>query len=117
MAWDSVGNIVNDAALELGLITSASADVYGETNQNIVQLRALLKSLGQRLVRDFKWSHLTKEHTFDTADGVSNYTLPDDFQRIVDGTAWNRTTDLPLVGPLNAQQWQALKGQASSLAV
>lgn len=38
------------------------------------------------------------------------YDLPDDFDRMIDQTGWNRTNRVPLGGPLSAQQWQYLIG-------
>lgn len=114
MAWDTVANIITDVAVELGLETEAISDPYAETDQNIVLLRHLLKSLGQTLLRDYSWTHLQEEHTFDTANGTPNYDLPAGLARIVNGTAWNRTQELPLVGPVNAQQWQTLKAGSST---
>jgi hypothetical protein len=42
MAYDTVANLVSDAAIELGIAPNASpiVDPYASTDQNIVQLRA-----------------------------------------------------------------------------
>lgn len=49
--------------------------------------------------------------------GKSDYTLPSDFQRPVDGTFWDRSRYWQMRGPLSPQQWQVYKssviGQAS----
>lgn len=42
---------------------------------------------------------------------ASEYALPDGFSNIIDQTGWNRTTRLPLGGPVSAQVWQYLKGR------
>lgn len=115
MAWPTVADVVNGAGKGLGLFTATVADPLGSSDANILQLVQLVTDLGQDLSRDWSWSHLQKEHTFNTADGTASYALPADFIRFVDQTAWNRTTDLPLLGPVNAQQWQALKGRATSV--
>lgn len=39
------------------------------------------------------------------------YGLPSDWRDMVDQSGWNRTTRLPLGGPLSAQEWQYLKGR------
>lgn len=114
MAWDTAANVLNDAALELGLVTAEVADPYGETGQHWVQLRQLLKAVGQDLARDFAWSHLQTAYTFPTANGQAAYALPSDFSRLVDGTCWNRTQARRLSGPVNAQEWEALQGGAVS---
>jgi len=66
VAYDTVANIVSDAAVELGLGTVS--DVYASTDPNVVQLRTLLKSLGRDLVDGFQWPHLLSEATITTHD-------------------------------------------------
>lgn len=109
MAFDSAANILNDAAVELGLISTDVADPYASTDANIIQLRRLLKGVGQDLARDHQWSHLQKEHTFTTVNGTSEYDLPEDFHRLIDQTQYNRTRQERLDGPLSAQGWQYLQ--------
>ncbi len=38
------------------------------------------------------------------------YNLPDDFDRMIDQTNWDRTNRVPIMGPLSPQQWQYLLG-------
>jgi hypothetical protein len=109
MAWDTALNILNDSAKGLGLISAALTDPFANTNPNIVQLCQLLNDLGQDLLRDYSWSHLRKEYTFSTANGTASYALPTDLARVVDQTAWNRTQQMPMRGPVNGQQWQQLQ--------
>jgi hypothetical protein len=49
--------------------------------------------------------------------GQSDYTLPSDFQRPIDGTLWDRSRYWQMRGPQSPQQWQLYKssviGQAS----
>lgn len=113
MAWESANTVVNDAAVELGLISAPLADVYASDDTNIVQLRALLKTAGQELVRRHSWSHLDATHVFSTTAGVSSYVLPADFARLAHQTAWNRTRRQPLAGPATPQQWQAVLSGAT----
>lgn len=112
--FDTAANIVSNAAIELGLSDEAIADPWASTDQNIVQLRALLTRVGRMLVRARTWSHLTEEHTFNTANGTASYALPTGFERFLHATAWNRNTDWPLGGPLSPAQWQAV--QATTVA-
>lgn len=114
MAFDTVANVISDAAIQLGLASVSISDPYASTDDNILRLNACLKQLGQDLLRDFNWSHLTEEHTFSTVNGTANYDLPTYFGRIVNQTAWNRDKDTPMIGPLSPQKWQALKGGTSA---
>lgn len=118
MEWPTVADTINAAGKGLGLYTTTVANPYSSTDANILQLVQLLSDLGQDLVRDYDWSHLQKEATFDTSDGVDYYyinVIAPSYLRFVDGTAWNRTQSQPLLGPLNAQQWQAAKGRSVSM--
>lgn len=109
MLLDTAGNIVNDAAVELGL--EASSDPFTSTDANHVMLVKLLKSLGRDLWRERSWSHLQREHLFVTVSGTPNYSLPNDFGRMEPQTGWNRTNRLPLGGPMTEQEWQYLKAR------
>lgn len=108
MGFDTSTNIINDAAIQLGLWTEVVSSPYSSSDLLVVQLRSMLKSAGRDLVRDYQWTHLLKEHTFTTVGGQSTYNLPSDFQRILNQTEWNRTTRLPMGGPLTPQGWQFL---------
>lgn len=107
MAWSSAATILNDAAVELGLIAANIADPWAATvsDPNIIQLRTMLKTLGQGYVRDYNWTHLQKTHSFTTVDGLADYDLPSDFGRWVDQTFWNQSTTGPVVGPTSQQEW------------
>lgn len=109
MRLDTASTVLNDALLELGLIAQALADPYLSTDALVVQMRAHLKALGRELLRDYSWSHLQKAYTFSTADGTDNYALPVDYSSLLHSTEWNRSTAVPLSGPLGAQDWQVLK--------
>ncbi len=115
--FTTADNIINDAAVELGLKSADIADPFASTDQNIVQLCRLLKRVGRSLVRARDWTHLTREYTFDTADGTASYAMPSGFNRMKDQTHWNRTTSNMVGPPLNSQQWQEEKARTSSGAV
>lgn len=112
--FDTAKNILNDAALELGLITSALADPFTSTNPAIIKLRQVMKTCGRRLLKLHQWTHLEREHTFATVDGTASYALPTDFGRWIDGTFWNRTQRQPIPGSATPQQWQGLKAVSST---
>lgn len=106
MAWDTAANILNDAAAELGLLTTDLADPYASTDQSIIQLCRFLKGVGQALVDEYDWPHLQKTRTISTVNGVVNYELATDFSHWVDETAWNQATTLPLVGGVSGAVWR-----------
>lgn len=110
--FDTAKNVLNDAALGLGLTSSALTDPYASTDPNVVQLRVMLTEFGQDLLRQHSWTHLQTTHTFVTVDGTATYALPGDFDRLLDQTGWDRTQQFPLAGPINAQGWQLLQAQS-----
>lgn len=112
--FTTADNIINDAAVELGLKTADITDPWASTDQNIIQLIRLLKRVGRFLVRARDWSHLTREYTFPTVASTPSYALPTGFSRVKDATAWNRTTYMPLGGPANGVQWQMMKATTSA---
>ena len=114
MAWDTAANIINDAAVELGLISSDISNPFASTDPNILQLCRLAKGLGQDLLRDYPWTHLQKEATITTSNGDYQYDLPTDFARVVDNTHWSRTDSQSLNGPVGPAGWQYLKGSSVS---
>ena len=107
---DTALNILNRVAAEVGL--TPVADPYASGDAAFVQLTYLINIAGDELAAMYNWEVLRREHSITTAaTDAGNYPLPTDFDRIVDRTAWDRTEDMPLAGPLSAQEWQALKGR------
>lgn len=114
VAFETAEQIINDAATELGLITSDSSDPFASTDQNIIQLCRLITGVGRDLVKVRQWSHLMKRTTQATTQSDNDYDLPADFDRYINGSGWNQTTDRPLCGPVSPQQWEYLQAIASS---
>lgn len=105
--YDTVLQVVQDVAVECGLASPAT--VVGNTDKNVTLMRTLLKSVGRGLVLENAWLQCTLEHTFETTSATS-YTLPADFQTMVDQTGWNRTSKNPIL-PASRQEWQHLKAR------
>jgi hypothetical protein len=109
--YDTVLNVVADAAVECGL--AAPSVVMASTDANVVLLRTLLKRVGRKLALGYEWKQLRVEYTFTTTTATS-YALPADFSRMIDQSAWNRTSDRPGT-PVGAETWQALKATDSGI--
>lgn len=103
--YDTAANIISDVAVEVGL--GAVSDAFASTDANVAQLRSLLKSTGRAMVLRHAWLQQRKEYSF-TTSGSGTYSLPADFQRMVDQSGWNRTNRRPLQ-PASPQEWQYLK--------
>jgi hypothetical protein len=87
--------------------------VAGATDDQARQLFALANRAGQELAdREGPvgcWPELRKEWTQTIGSSVDNYAAPDDLRYFLNTTAWDRTNDWPLMGPINPQVWQVLK--------
>lgn len=57
--------LVTQVTNELGVSTPAS--VAGNTNQDVIQILALMNASGYELLRKHDWRRLTKQHTFTTS--------------------------------------------------
>lgn len=114
MEFGTAAEIINDAAVEVGIggvASGAVPDPYASTDPNTLQLCVMLKSAGREMVKARNWNYLRRECLITTVAGVSNYALPDDFLNMIDQTGWVRTTRLPMAGPVSPQEWQYLKAR------
>lgn len=81
---------------------------YGSSNPTAKTIVALANEEGCDLERIERWQALITEHTFSTADGTSNYPLPDDFRAFANMSQWDRTNMWRLTGPVPPMVWQWL---------
>jgi len=106
----NVNEILNRTAAEVGL--EPVTDPFGDTSQHFTQMRFLLQTVGEELALAHPWEFLVREEqilTLDTDTGI--YPLPDDFMYMLDQTGWERKENVPLFGPLSAQDWTYLLGR------
>lgn len=101
-------SICRDAADEIG-ITRPSA-VVGSSAPEVQKLYRYANRAGKELMKSVVWQVLRAEQTF-TALATETQTsiLPDDFDRFVPETFWDRTNKALLSGPVTATQWAGLK--------
>jgi hypothetical protein len=92
--------------------------VYGSTDPQVLQVMALLEEEGNDLAVRHDWQALTLEasHTsLATEDqGAISTIASNGFRHIKNETIWDRTNSLPIVGPLDDKDWQAIKGLTST---
>jgi hypothetical protein len=107
MGYRTAQQIVSQASSLLGL--GAQATPFTAADANVQQLCAILASAGEDIVREHEWAHLRLQYTFATVPNQDTYSLPASFNRFVNQTQWNKTSRLPLGGPVTPQGWQLLK--------
>jgi hypothetical protein len=91
----------------------ATADVATSTDEAIGRLVYYANQAGAELMWAHDWNHLTKPYSMDIVGDSSTqvekaFDLPDDFANFIDDTHWNRSTQLPALGPVTPQDWQWL---------
>ena len=64
------------------------------------------------LARSYNWQELQKEKTFNTIASTEGYNLPTDFDRFINNTFWNTTTQHPVTMPVTPEEWRILKNQS-----
>jgi hypothetical protein len=107
--FETANALINRAAVEVGL--NADNDPVASPDETYIQMQALLDSLGQELVNLYDWPILVRTLTIDTqADDSGVYDLPDDYDHMINQTAWDMNNTVPVTGPLSPQQWQYLEG-------
>lgn len=92
--------------------------VIGSSDKQITQIRALLEKEGTDLRKRGAWEGITIEVTHTTTatedQGAMTTIAGAGFDYIKNQTIWDRSSALPVIGPLSSQDWQMLKGMAST---
>lgn len=102
--------ICNRVAVEVGL--TPVSDVFASEDPAFLQLTYLLTTAVQELMEMYPWQILTREFQLTTGNGEEGIIdLPADFGYMIDQTGWSRSENVPLVGPLSAQDWTYLLGR------
>ena len=106
--------IVNEAQDTLAL--PRSNVVVSSTDQNVRLLLAVAQQEGRQLMRRYNWQALTTEKTFTSvAQAEQTSAIPTDFDRIVNGSMFNRSQTRRVAGPLSANEWQAQQAITASV--
>ena len=106
----TANEVLNRVSAEVGLLVSQ--DPWAENGGHWVQMKPLLQIAGEELAKLYPWEILVKEHQITTSSSDSgDYPLPDDFLYMINQTGWERNENVPLFGPLSAQDWQYLLGR------
>ena len=91
------------------LQVGSPSGLVASTDNNILLVLQMIERTAQELRNEFAWPELQKEWTFTLATSTASYALPGDINRVLFETLWNRTATWPLLGPLDAVEWQQYK--------
>lgn len=112
----SLLTLIQNTAGRVGITRPTSA--YSSTDQQVIQLVALAQQEGKELAKRHSWQKLTSEKTFTSiAAETQTSAIPDDFDRFVDETFFNRTMKRFVDGPLTPQEWQYHKGVVATTII
>lgn len=75
----------------------------------MILLKAMIEQAAQEIREEYPWPELQREYTFTLATSTDSYVLPGDFNSLLSETLWNRTQNQPLLGPIDAEEWQQYK--------
>ena len=109
----TVLTMIQNVADELGL--SRPSSVISNSTAQVKQLLQVANREGQALAKRGRWSAMIRENTFTitaaASQGALNGTVisDSDYLYMINGTMWNRTTDMPIIGPVSSAQWQTLQ--------
>ena len=87
--------------------------VSGTTDTRIQQIAALLEEIGNDMASRGSWQEITFEASHTTLavedQGAINTIASNGYRYLKNNTIWDRSTRLPVCGPLDAEEWQNLK--------
>lgn len=105
--------MVQAVARRVGITVPTS--VVGNADYQVAQLLELANEEGTELAARTAWPELIREKTFTitlaASQGAINGTVvtDSDFDYIMPDTFWNRTTSMPILGPVDSLNWQTLQ--------
>ena len=110
--FKTTNEILNQIGVEIGL--TKQSDVFASTDESYQRMVALCNSCLREMVETAPWQQLLREATItgnDILTHAGKVPLPEDFAYMVNQTGWERNQDVPLFGPLTAQEWTYLAGR------
>lgn len=104
-------SVCNNAAYEVDL--NPFATIVSNSDPGAAKLLRYAQKVGSRLMKAYPWQVLRKERTFTGISGSEQTgILPDDFDRFIPETFWNRSSGCLLSGPISSVEWQDLQARS-----
>ena len=112
MRYKTANELLNQVAVEVGL--TRQTDVLASNDESFGRMAALANACLTELMQSKAWERMTRTATITGAD-VLNFggkvPLPADYAYMINQTGWERSQDVPLLGPLSPQDWTYLVGR------
>lgn len=109
-------SIVQNVTDRIGLRRPSA--IIGSSDQQVRELLVYAKQEGRELMKAVPWQELTTEHTFTTvAADAQTSSIPSDFDRFLNDSIYNRTSERKIWGPISAQEWQQRKAFTTSSTI
>lgn len=112
MSTDTVLNIIQSAAAEIGVVVGNSIVATDLTTRRLVQG---LNRVGRSLRREAPWDALLKRYPFEVVDGQARYKVPEDWDGVVNSTAWNSSNRMYVYGTITPVEYEALINSCAPL--
>lgn len=94
------------------------ASIAGNTNPEAQNYLRIVNKVGKKLMKIYAWNSLRKEFVFNAPGSetlIAAASMPDDFDRFIPETFWNRGNYNLLSGPVSAVEWNGLKAYNPSI--
>jgi len=91
--------------------SSVPTTIIGNTEDVAKQILEVMTVSIIELARSYDWQQLQKERSFNTVVSQVGYILPEDFDRFINGTFWNTTTQHAVAMPVTPEEWRILNNQ------
>lgn len=87
-------------------------EVVASTDVQVQQLYELANEEGNELASSYDWQLLRKQWIFSSAANPDQpLAVPEDWDRFLANTFFNRSQQRSVIGPITPQQWQAIQAQ------
>lgn len=105
----SLLTIVQDVSRQLGV--PAPSAVVTSADTRVLELWTMANRTGDELTRRYIWQELTYEASFLSTGSIDmghlTGSIATDFGYMIDQTFWDRDLKEPIIGPVDAQEWQS----------
>lgn len=106
--YETVGSIIRTVCGLIGL--ERPTVVVNSQDTVVIQLLEMLIAKGRELSDQHQWQQFERRGEVVIGPSTLNgILLPDDWGGFINRTGWNENSDVRLIGPLDAVDWQTLK--------